>query len=127
MVTPEDKLCRPNFHFTPKHGWMNDPNGMFFLNGKYHLYFQYYPKDNIWGPMHWGHAVSKDLVTWAEQPIALYPDDLGYIFSGSAVVDKNNTSRFGKEGKTPLVAIFTYHNAQAEKEGKITYQTQGIA
>lgn len=127
MVTPEDKLYRPNFHFTPKHSWMNDPNGMFFFNGKYHLYFQYYPKDNIWGPMHWGHAVSKDLVSWAEQPIALYPDDLGYIFSGSAVVDKNNTSGFGKEGKTPIVAIFTYHNAEAEKEGKIDYQTQGIA
>lgn len=106
---------------------MNDPNGMFFLNGKYHLYFQYYPKDNIWGPMHWGHAVSKDLVTWLEQPIALYPDDLGYIFSGSAVVDKNNTSGFGKEGKPPIVAIFTYHNAEAEKAGKIDYQTQGIA
>ena len=127
MDTQEEQLYRPNFHFTPKHHWMNDPNGMFFLNGKYHLYFQYYPESNVWGPMHWGHAYSKDLVTWEEQPVALYPDELGYIFSGSAVVDVNNTSGFGKDGKTPVVAIFTYHDADAEKAGKIDFQTQGIA
>ncbi|ULC59065.1 glycoside hydrolase family 32 protein [Flaviramulus sp. BrNp1-15] len=123
----EETLYRPNFHFTPKANWMNDPNGMFYLNGKYHLYFQYYPDGNVWGPMHWGHAISKDMVTWEEQPIALYPDDLGYIFSGSAVVDKNNTSGFGKDGVTPVIAIFTYHNMEGEKAGKIDFQSQAIA
>jgi len=123
----EEQLYRPNFHFTPKANWMNDPNGMFYLNGKYHLYFQYYPEDNVWGPMHWGHATSEDLVTWKEQPIALYPDSLGYIFSGSAVVDTNNTSGFGKDGKAPIVAIFTYHDPEGEKEGNIDFQSQAIA
>jgi len=123
----EEILYRPNFHFTPNANWMNDPNGMFYLNGKYHLYFQYYPDGNVWGPMHWGHTISKDLVTWEEQPIALYPDDLGLIFSGSAVVDKDNTSGFGKNGIAPVVAMFTYHNMEDEKTGKIDYQTQAIA
>lgn len=127
MSFNEEQLYRPNFHFTPQNNWMNDPNGMFYLDGEYHLFFQYYPEDNIWGPMHWGHAISNDLITWKELPIALYPDDLGYIFSGSAVVDINNTSGFGKDGKTPIIAMFTYHDAIAEKEGKIDYQTQGIA
>ena len=123
----EETLYRPNFHFTPKANWMNDPNGMFYLNGKYHLYFQYYPDGNVWGPMHWGHATSKDMILWEEQPIALYPDDLGYIFSGSAVVDKNNTSGFGKDGVTPVIAIYTYHNMESEKAGKIDFQSQAIA
>ena len=123
----EETLYRPNFHFTPKANWMNDPNGMFYLNGTYHLYFQYYPDGNVWGPMHWGHATSKDLITWEEQPIALYPDDLGLIFSGSAVVDKNNTSGFGKDGTAPVIAMFTYHNMDGEQRGDIDFQTQGIA
>ena len=122
-----ERLYRPNYHFTPKANWMNDPNGMFYLNGKYHLYFQYYPDGNVWGPMHWGHAISKDMITWDEQPIALYPDDLGLIFSGSAVVDKKNTSGFGKDNIAPVVAIFTYHDLKGEKDGKIDFQTQGIA
>ena len=99
----EEILYRPNFHFTPKANWMNDPNGMFYLNGKYHLYFQYYPDGNVWGPMHWGHAISEDMIAWEEQPIALFPDDLGLIFSGSAVVDENNSSGFGKDDKPPIV------------------------
>lgn len=123
----EEVLYRPNFHFTPKANWMNDPNGMFYLNGKYHLYFQYYPDGNVWGPMHWGHAISENMITWEEQPIALYPDDLGLIFSGSAVVDKNNTSGFGKDGISPIVAIYTYHNMKGEKDGDIDFQTQAIA
>ena len=122
-----DEDFRPNFHFTPKANWMNDPNGMFYLNGTYHLFFQYYPEGNVWGPMHWGHATSKDMIDWEEQPIALKPDEKGYIFSGSAVIDKNNSSGFG-DGKTPpIVAIFTYHNPKAEKEGRIDYQSQAIA
>ncbi len=118
---------RPQYHFSPKKMWMNDPNGMVYHEGVYHLFYQYYPEDNVWGPMHWGHAVSKDLLRWEPKPIALYPDGHGYIFSGSAVVDKDNTSGFGTSENPPLVAIFTYHNAQAEKEGRSDYQTQGIA
>lgn len=72
----EEQLYRPNFHFSPKKVWMNDPNGLYYKDGVYHLFFQHYPDGNKWGPMHWGHATSKDLVKWEEQPIALYPDDL---------------------------------------------------
>lgn len=123
----QDKAFRPNFHFTPEKNWMNDPNGMFYLDGTYHLYFQYYPDDNVWGPMHWGHATSKDMITWEEQNIALYPDEKGYIFSGSAVVDRNNTSGFGKDGQVPVVAIFTYHDPEGEENNEIDYQSQAIA
>src|SRR5215204_676920 len=108
---------RPQLHFSPKEKWMNDPNGMVFYNNQYHLFYQYYPDSTVWGPMHWGHATSTDMISWEHQPIALYPDTLGYIFSGSAVVDVNNTSGFGKDGKAPLVAIFTHHNANEEKTG----------
>ncbi len=118
---------RPQFHFSPEKMWMNDPNGMVYHKGDYHLFYQYYPDSTVWGPMHWGHAISKDLIKWEHQPIGLCPDDLGYIFSGSAVVDKDNTSGFGEEGEAPLVAIFTYHDPVGEKEGKNTFQTQGIA
>ncbi len=123
----ESELYRPNFHFTPKKGWMNDPNGMFYYNGYYHLFYQYYPDSNVWGPMHWGHAISTDLITWVEKPIALYPDEKGYIFSGSAVVDVKNTSGFGSLKNPPMVAMFTYHDMKKEKAGEINYQSQGIA
>ncbi|MBM1105676.1 glycoside hydrolase family 32 protein [Aurantibacter crassamenti] len=122
-----EKLYRPNFHFTPKKGWMNDPNGMFYYNGYYHLYYQHYPDGTTWGPMHWGHAISKDLISWVEKPIALYPDDKGYIFSGSAVVDVDNTSGFSEKSKTPVVAMFTYHDMKKEKADKIDVETQAIA
>ena len=118
---------RPQFHFSPKAHWMNDPNGMVYYKGTYHLFFQYYPDGTTWGPMHWGHTTSKDMVHWQEQPIALYPDSLGYIFSGSAVVDVNNTSGFGKNGQTPLVAIFTHHNPTLEKQKSDKFQYQSIA
>lgn len=71
---------RPQFHFSPKEHWMNDPNGMVYYKGVYHLFYQYYPNGTVWGPMHWGHATTKDLFHWQEKPIALYPDSLGYIF-----------------------------------------------
>lgn len=106
---------------------MNDPNGMVHFNDTWHLFFQYYPDSTVWGPMHWGHATSRDLVHWTEQAIALYPDSLGYIFSGSVVADKNNSSGFGKDGKIPLVAIFTHHDPKGEKEGKNNFQNQSIA
>jgi fructan beta-fructosidase len=118
---------RPQFHFTPEANWMNDPNGMVYYEGEYHLFYQYYPDSTVWGPMHWGHAVSTDLVHWEHLPIALFPDEHGYIFSGSAVVDWNNTSVLGKDGQPPLIAIFTYHEPKGEKAGKIDFQTQGIA
>jgi fructan beta-fructosidase len=118
---------RPQLHFSPQKHWMNDPNGMVYFNHTYHLFFQYYPGATVWGPMHWGHAVSKDLVHWKELPIALYPDSLGYIFSGSAVVDSNNTSGFGKNGKIPLVAIFTQHNQKGADAKTTTFQNQSIA
>lgn len=115
---------RPQFHFSPKKGWMNDPNGMVYYNGTYHLFFQHSPTTTTWGPMHWGHATSKDLIHWTEQPIALYPDSLGTIFSGSAVVDKDNTAGFGQNA---LIAIFTYHNDKIEKAKTGLHQYQGLA
>lgn len=118
---------RPQFHFSPQGNWMNDPNGMVFYDGEYHLFYQYYPDSTVWGPMHWGHAVSEDLMQWTHLPVALYPDELGYIFSGSAVVDWNNTSGFGINGQPPLVAIFTHHNIDGEKSGSDTFQYQSIA
>lgn len=118
---------RPRFHFSPAAHWMNDPNGMVFYQGVYHLFFQYYPGSTVWGPMHWGHAVSKDLVHWQEKPIALYPDSLGYIFSGSAVLDKNNTSGFGSPGHPPLVAIFTQHDPVGASRNRNDFQNQSIA
>ncbi len=118
---------RPQFHFTPEEKWMNDPNGMVYHKGVYHLFYQYYPDDIVWGPMHWGHATSEDLVHWQHKPIALFPDKHGLIFSGSAVVDFNNTSGFGTTDNPPLVAIFTYHLMEGEKAGRTDFQTQGIA
>lgn len=126
-VTDFQEPHRPQLHFTPQEKWMNDPNGMVYYEGEYHLFYQYYPDSTVWGPMHWGHAVSEDLVHWEHLPIALYPDTLGWIFSGSAVVDENNTSGLGKDGKGPLIAIFTYHNSVMEKAGRQDYQYQGIA
>lgn len=120
-------LHRPLYHFTPEKMWMNDPNGMVYYDGEYHLFYQHYPDSTVWGPMHWGHAVSEDLVHWEHLPIALYPDEHGLIFSGSAVIDWNNTSGFGKDEVPPMVAIFTYHDMAGEKAGVDTFQTQGIA
>lgn len=119
---------RPQYHFSPPSKWMNDPNGMVYYKGEYHLFYQYYPDSTVWGPMHWGHAVSTDLVRWQHLPIALYPDSSGLIFSGSVVVDKNNTSGLQKGMEQPLVALFTYHDLKKEKAGKeMDFQYQGMA
>ena len=122
-----DEPHRPQIHFSPPANWMNDPNGMVYANGEYHLFYQYYPNATVWGPMHWGHAVSRDLVHWENLPIALYPDKLGLIFSGSAVLDKENSSGFGTKNNPPLVAMFTYHLMEGEKSGRTDFQYQGIA
>ena len=118
---------RPQFHFSPEEQWMNDPNGMVYYEGEYHLFYQYYPDSNVWGPMHWGHAVSKDMIHWEHLPFALYPDSLGYIFSGSAVIDYNNTTGFGSKDEPAMVAIYSYHDPIGESAGRIDYQTQGVA
>jgi fructan beta-fructosidase len=118
---------RPYVHFTPAAKWMNDPNGLVLYKNTYHLFYQYYPDSTVWGPMHWAHATSSDLVHWQHQPIALYPDSLGYIFSGSAVADIDNTSGFGRNGQIPLVAIFTHHDTAGEKRGTSDFQYQSIA
>lgn len=117
------ELYRPQFHYTPGEKWMNDPNGMFYLDGEYHLFYQYYPNGITWGPMHWGHAVSTDLIHWTELPIALYPDELNWAFSGSAVVDYNNTSGLGINGQPPIIAMYT----SARNINGVDYQEQSIA
>ena len=117
---------RPLYHFTPKKGWINDPNGCVFADGVYHLFFQYYPDEPIWGPMYWGHAQSRDLLSWDEKEIALCPDRLGYIFSGSAVIDKDNLSGFGGE-KPRMIAMYTSHNPKTgEQQQSIAYSTDYI-
>jgi fructan beta-fructosidase len=124
---PFQETHRPQFHFTPPSQWMNDPNGMVFHKGEYHLFYQHNPDSTVWGPMHWGHAVSKDMIHWEHLPIALYPDSLGTIFSGSAVVDIHNTSGLGTKENPAMIAIFTYHSGERDKAGYNDFQTQGLA
>jgi fructan beta-fructosidase len=110
---------RPAYHFTPELNWMNDPNGLVYFDGEYHLFYQHNPLGIEWGHMSWGHAVSKDLLHWKHLPIALRDEYATMIFSGSAVVDTRNSSGFGKEKQSPLIAIYTGHNQER--------QTQDIA
>jgi len=127
FIAADTEQYKPDYHFTPSSGWMNDPNGLVYSDGEYHLFYQYFPDSTVWGPMHWGHAVSKGLINWEDLPIALAPDSLGYIFSGSAVYDAENSSGFGTEENPPLVAIFTYHDMEGERSGETEYQSQALA
>src|SRR6478752_6621310 len=99
---PASELYRPLIHYSPTKNWMNDPNGLVFYKGVYHLYYQYNPKGNTWGNMSWGHATSTDLLHWTEQPLAIPQDADADIFSGSIVVDHDNTSGFGTTENPPL-------------------------
>lgn len=117
---------RPEYHVTPWQNWCNDPNGLLFHNGKYHAFYQHYPHAHHWGPMHWGHAISDDLYRWEHAPIALFPDELGYCYSGSAVFDKNNTSGLGTADQPPYILIYTSHPAVDPKDGP-SYEMQSIA
>ena len=111
---------RPSYHFTPLYGWMNDPNGMVYKDGEYHLYFQYNPYGSKWGNMHWGHAVSKDLLHWEHLDPAIARDPMGHIFSGSSVVDKNNTAGYGKNA---IIAIYTNNSTSHDEVQCLAYST----
>ena len=111
---------RPLYHHTPVYGWMNDPNGMFYKDGVWHLYYQWNPYGSQWENMTWGHSTSTDLIHWEAQPTAIEADGLGTIFSGSAIVDKNNTAGFGKDA---VIAMYT--SAGAAQTQSIAYSKDG--
>ncbi len=118
-----EEVYRPQYHFTAEANWLNDPNGLVYYEGEYHLFYQHNPYEPVWGPIHWGHAVSQDLIHWEHLPFALKPDNLGYIFSGSVVVDRNDSSGFF-DGGSGLVAVYTSAKKRSDKN---YLQRQSIA
>lgn len=123
LICQKYEIHRPLLHYSVPQAWMNDPNGLIYINGYYHLFYQHNPNGVVHGPMHWGHARTRDFFSWEELPIAIYPDEHGEIFSGSVVYDEKNTCGMARDGICPLVAVFTYHQ---NKDGVIR-QSQGIA
>ncbi|NDJ11190.1 MAG: glycoside hydrolase family 32 protein [Acidobacteriia bacterium] len=120
-----DEPLRPQFHFSPQTNWTNDPNGLVWFDGEYHLFYQYNPQGDTWGHMSWGHAVSPDLLHWQELPVALPEENGVMIFTGSTVVDEHNTSGFCTDGKPCLVAIYTGHTPKSGSGSAL--QTQNLA
>ena len=120
-----DQPFRPQIHFSPAVNWTNDPNGLVYFDGEYHLFFQYNPFGDTWGHMSWGHAVSTDLIHWRQLPVALAEENGIMIFTGSAVVDEHNTSGFCRSGKPCMVAVYTGHTPKSDK--KPSLQTQNVA
>ena len=119
-VSTRNEQYRPQVHYTPAKNWINDPNGMVYVDGTYHLYYQYNPQGNGWGNMSWGHATSKDLIHWEEQKVAMVRNEWGDIFSGSAVLDKDNVAGFGKD------AIIAFYTASGERQQQcMAYSTDG--
>ena len=116
VITEYNEKYRPQFHYTPYKNWMNDPNGLVYFDGEYHMFYQHNPQGRKWGHMSWGHAISPDLVYWQELSVAIPEEDGIMAFSGSAVVDKKNTSGFGKDGKIPLIAIYTGYRVSDKRQ-----------
>ena len=121
---------RPDFHFSPEKNWTNDPNGLLYHEGEWHIFYQHNPFENKWGHMSWGHATSTDLLHWKHLPVAIpeieTKDTTTWIFSGCAVLDAHNTSGFGRNGKAPLVAIYTADQPKQEKESQfVAYSNDG--
>jgi fructan beta-fructosidase len=125
IAPPYDQPYRPQYHFSPRENWTNDPNGLVYFEGEYHLSFQYNPFGDKWGHMSWGHAVSRDTLHWQQLPVALPEENGIMIFTGSIVVDERNTSGFCTGGKPCLVAVYTGHTPKTET--KPALQTQNLA
>lgn len=129
METFDVQLYKPKLHFSPGQNWINDPNGLVYFEGEYHLFYQYHPHSTVLSTMHWGHAVSTDLIQWEELDVALSPDEQGIIFSGSVVVDWNNTSGLFPD-EPGLVAIYTSHlepiDRNSQQTDRYTQQTESM-
>ena len=109
---------RPGFHYSARRNWLNDPNGLVWYDGEYHLFYQHNPLGTDWGNMSWGHAVSRDLVTWTELPVALPFTDTEHVYSGSVVVDHRNTSGFATDGTACMVAVYTAHDPATTRQAQ---------
>ena len=120
-----DQPYRPQVHFSPRENWTNDPNGLVYFEGEYHLFFQYNPLGDEWGHMSWGHAVSRDLLHWQQLPVAIPEGGGVMIFTGSTVVDERNTSGFCQNAKPCMVAIYTGHTPASGSRPAL--QTQNLA